>query len=1336
MIPNGRRLTGSDVSSIAWDPQGFCPRHGSNAAGGAVETTVPPALLQRVRGVIPACIDWLVEDVAHTAELAYSRTNHVAAVFDPTAASGGDSATNDEAAVSLGLHGTDGLYIVLHADEIHPVAAVVDALKEFFGSRYYADNPVTATVKLLRQYGQLVIYGTSELIVECGLTQVQLWREGDRVAAGRIGATLLAKARILQQHRLFCSIMTRTELMLEQRAVTVLQWVSAVARSCDPLCRTVAERILPHRHLAPLLRADFKLSARVTKTWYSLLLTLLAVPTFKSHLAAAYCDTYEAVTAKYARGMGVLERSGYTLSVQFLNRVTYVIDLVQTRDLLGKLGKSLLETLTVASGDGRELDPNHYVLAFRRYSPCVSDLKCVLNVSGMPRVIAAQDGTFLDDWIAALQLTQFMDTQTWRNFGQGHIVEEARGWVGAFNASISLGSLFERLLAWSDDEVSPITSGPLSRNLLSCVELTYHVLITGVGSWQERDSMSYKPTAFTQGVEPHGLAPASLPFSTVAVDHGTALAMVQLPVAQNSAFSFHLPLHRFSTGCLRELCLRGGQHGIDDLMDKLTLMLTPKQHNELFQGLMEYPMLVLTRAAQVRAGLWRRNGPGLNDQVLNYAEPPFCRNMRDADLLMTQFATLGRVRNQSSKSRGSKDAGMAFLMNLAVHRFGLFDFAGLTEAPSGSPAQYADETSKGFYPMEKTTSLQPDEAVAYPWAYSPSMSSATSMLLLEEFLHFSIVFVSELPSDAPMTKHQQTEQAKSRLHREVVHRLASGPKTHSELSEVHHVLSHWDNLLLSEEGKLVNPDDATGAALGAVLDTVASRKVSRRTMEPDKWELNKPSWDAYDPAFYHCSLRNHQTAAEGRPKPKAESTAPFGWEARPYAPVLRNCHPSFKRLRRDATSDLTVLAVVYRVLHLHCRSVGEGEGNAASKLEGNDPYANHEKSETALARALHFITLGAFAWSESVASDIEWRCNGGGSVGSLFYDFDDAQGPDAAAWIQRFLLADPNALFKTDRYSSEDNALSLIRKLAVIGGTEGLFIAHDCSIRSGAAWLCQYAVKWCREASAVVAPNKESATTEELPTDKVESDLERRKKLAKEKALANMKKQAALFSSMMAVDDGSDEEAKKSNPSSPTAPATPPTHRHPSRNHSFGSAASSGNSSMLDGLDDNDATEFLASNDAGREKEVPNRLLQSRPRCIICNGDDECRPIDRVDEGGESHRKKSRRRTENALGLVGFVQPSSVLKGGGGPPIHLNSPMSNTREFVGTYVALCGHAVHSECCESYLSSVSNREDRYIGRREEFRCPLCQRLSNCREYAWFAAGCDFSQCCCSAKWCRL
>lgn len=43
-------------------------------------------------------------------------------------------------------------------------------------------------------------------------------------------------------------------------------------------------------------------------------------------------------------------------------------------------------------------------------------------------------------------------------------------------------------------------------------------------------------------------------------------------------------------------------------------------------------------ASEVRVGMWRRNGQVMFDQMVNYAEPPFCKMFRDMDLLLLQFA--------------------------------------------------------------------------------------------------------------------------------------------------------------------------------------------------------------------------------------------------------------------------------------------------------------------------------------------------------------------------------------------------------------------------------------------------------------------------------------------------------------------------------------------------------------------------------------------------------------------------------------------------------------------------------------------------------------------------
>ena len=55
------------------------------------------------------------------------------------------------------------------------------------------------------------------------------------------------------------------------------------------------------------------------------------------------------VTSEYARGVGLIERSSYTLSVQFLNRKSYVTDLVRERRLIANLFLCLYEILSLAT---------------------------------------------------------------------------------------------------------------------------------------------------------------------------------------------------------------------------------------------------------------------------------------------------------------------------------------------------------------------------------------------------------------------------------------------------------------------------------------------------------------------------------------------------------------------------------------------------------------------------------------------------------------------------------------------------------------------------------------------------------------------------------------------------------------------------------------------------------------------------------------------------------------------------------------------------------------------------------------------------------------------------
>ena len=187
---------------------------------------------------------------------------------------------------------------------------------------------------------------------------------------------------------------------------------------------------------------------------------------------------------------------------------------------------------------------------------------------------------------------------------------------------------------------------------------------------------------------------------------------------------------------------------------------------------------------------------------MNYAEPHFCKGLRDADLSLVQFAFIGllslKQADLDTAAEGERSKHTSFssaqFVNLLLHRFGIFEFAGFSNAAEVYEDRYWQEVREGLYPAEKQIS---SEKKSLPWSYCATSDPPRKKVLLEEFLHTLIILITELFAPPPKDSLQCTSQAKARLRREVVHRLASGPKTHSELAEVHHVLSMRDNVGLT-----------------------------------------------------------------------------------------------------------------------------------------------------------------------------------------------------------------------------------------------------------------------------------------------------------------------------------------------------------------------------------------------------------------------------------------------------------------------------------------------------------------------------------------------------------
>jgi len=1272
----------------AWDPRGFCDLHGGGG-GGLGSGGLGDNVEMRGWGVVRGCMDWLVQ-VCHVVE--------------------NDDEKEEREKILSCVRSGEGLWVVLHSDDVHSNSEIAMALSDVYMG-LSREALLSRIIRLLKLHGDLVLYGPAEAAAEVGQIVAACWKDGDSVATDKVARLYFEKKRLLRRAGLVVRLKTLKELVLEHRCVAVISFLSTLARSCDNLCQVVAQAMDGTDHLIPLLRSDLRLSKKITSAWHALLLTLLAVPALKANLAGAYCDIYSVVTKEYASGVGVLDCSLFTLSVQFLNRQTYVMELAGNRFLLERLVGSLLQMLRTSIANATDakasslfqsssinfnLNPLHPVLTHRRYSPCISDLKCVLNVKGMARVFCGRPQC-LNDWIETLRVCQGMDSQIWRSWSQGHVETEPRGWVGAFNASISLGSLFERILAWDDGDVCPV---PTPAPLQSCAEITKLVL-RGLASWQKSVmimSGEYAHTSNTSTLPTHARTPASLPFTTISVQQGgLALALRSLPVSQITPWSFHYPLHRFAAACLREVTRRvdgldqlssilskeafsssstnvsrsqNGGGDDDDIGDDIVDDGNSDENNDwdiLFRGMMEFPLLVLSRSAQIRAGLWKRNGAGMQDQVLNYAEPPFCRALRDADLLLLQYSLLHAPESTAT------------FLNLALHRFGIFDFAGFAKAPNSDINLYRKEVTMGLYPGEDVAwkndhlDLYALPPLALPWTYTPARGDTLSSLtLLEEFLHLLIVLVTELP---PAPSMSPITDAKLRLRREVVHRLASGPRTHSELVEVHHVLPQRDNARLSEEGKMMNPDDATGAALEETLAQVAELKPSK-TFGPNQWVLKKDVWREYDPAFFHVGLRCHESATAARPSVTGGA----------YAPRPPAAHWKFSPIRKNLACDASLMALCYRVLHVHLTTNLKEVGD----LRGKSAYEKEALSETALARTVHFLTLALYAFLDDVR-DGGQGSEGGTQPGSLFYTQETVT---LENYIDKVFISPPNVLMDCEWYKNDDCAITLLRRLAWDGSVfrDGSFTAQDASVKNGAKWICDVCYTHSDKAKQLLGDSGSDKPQQEDANQRSNSaELQRRKEAAKKRAMKEMLDRINKFAEAMEDEEefnNLDTLTEDGNNDESMAPPPP---------------------------------SFLP----------PQSLLKERPRCIICSDDPQTMqssdsPVlhagDNATPSSKQHAPLIPRTsttltpapsTNMALAFCGFAQASTVLKGGGGPP-QLSPQSPSYARFVGTHVALCGHAVHTACCDAYLASVAQRDsvDRLEGgRRGEFRCPLCQRLSN-------------------------
>ncbi|SCZ89359.1 BZ3500_MvSof-1268-A1-R1_Chr1-1g01130 [Microbotryum saponariae] len=332
----------------------------------------------------------------------------------------------------------------------------------------------------------------------------------------------------------------------------------------------------------------------------------------------------------------------------------------------------------------RRIDPESAAFKQKRYFQIFNDLDHLIQSKEVKKLICVNPQLVLD-------LSAFLDLFTSMNPNvravDTHVEYESDAWVTAFNATIQLGKLARAF----GESFEHATTFQLVQGLMNLLGRMARNMVFETLEWA-----------------------------------GQAYQVPSFKVA-NSPVSFHHPLGwLFAEMCkhtdkLVPEMLRG--IGLDSLGDLVTRI----QGHATFLTSMDHPLRAVVLVAQIRAGLWVRNGFGIRAQQLHYKEYSLHENTYDQDVYFLQTSLV--IANPSH----------VFVALLA--RFDVHEWLGQTDLSQ----------------------------VAHP-IYEPSQA----MMMVEELLYLLIVLVSDPTHVAGLSSEQV-------LRRELIHNLSLGPTTFSDL---------------------------------------------------------------------------------------------------------------------------------------------------------------------------------------------------------------------------------------------------------------------------------------------------------------------------------------------------------------------------------------------------------------------------------------------------------------------------------------------------------------------------------------------------------------------------
>ncbi|XP_057197580.1 E3 ubiquitin-protein ligase UBR2 isoform X2 [Triplophysa rosa] len=483
-------------------------------------------------------------------------------------------------------------------------------------------------------------------------------------------------------------------------ALKALNWLGQIIKFSDALRRILCQVGLQRGPegensslVDKLMLCDSKMWKGARNVYHQLFMSsLLMDPKYKKLFAIQFAKNYRRLQTDFMEDDHERVVSVTSLSVQLFTAPTVARMLITEENLMTTIIRTFVDHLRHRDLQGRfqfERYTAQQAFKFRRVQSLIGDLKYVLI--SRPTEWADQLGEkFLEGFEAFLELLKCMQGMdpVVRQVGQ-HIEMEPE-WEAAFTLQMKLTHIISMMQEWcaSDERV-------LIEAYKKCLSALTHC-----------------HSGFTDGEQPITLSMC-----------GHSVDTIRYCISQEKV-SIHLPVSRLLAGLHALLSKTEVAYRFPELLPLSEL--SPPM-------LIEHPLRCLVLCAQMHAGMWRRNGFSLVNQIYYYHNVKCRVEMFDKDLIMLQAGASMMDPNH-------------FLM-IVLSRFELYHIFSSADCRK----RYSRDNANKDVVQQNNT-------------------------LIEEMLHLVIMVVGERYT-AGVGQVEGTDEIK----REIVHQLCIRPMAHSEL---------------------------------------------------------------------------------------------------------------------------------------------------------------------------------------------------------------------------------------------------------------------------------------------------------------------------------------------------------------------------------------------------------------------------------------------------------------------------------------------------------------------------------------------------------------------------